>query len=230
MPYIISAGTFVTGIGIGRGVQSLNLSLNVTPNRLWHLGHTDAYSENIIVQKQLTIVFYAGASEYYYLEPSLGCLSPIPKEISIAANNCEGGVFQDTTEWWLSGYSYSKEVQSVGSETWNFISKPYYLDENRQLVTTIDIRMIRGVSEGQKSTDGGADTGVVFSSSILDETTLPFTFVGDVNVSQGSPGIGRANDLQFGIVSRVGLGDFRKDGTDGTASVTIPYTPLPIAI
>lgn len=243
MPFIISAGTFVSGFGsntggvgtqIGtgdRGIQSVSLSTNVTPNRLWHLGYITPYDENVTIQKQLSITCYGGgASNVYDTEASQTCIEPSPLSISINANACDGSSFVDLTDWWLTSYSYNKDMQGWGSESWSFISKPIILNENLQEITDVNIIMVRGIAEGEQTTDGGADTGIVFiaGTQILDKDTInALDFVGTVEVTQGSPGIGRANDMEYGVVGQVGENSTGKsDGRDARGSVNIPYTPI----
>lgn len=238
MPFIISAGTFIDGfgstgglgtqIGIGdRGIQSINISTNVTPNRLWHLGYSTPYDENVTVQKQLSIACYGGSTETYAVAASTDCSEPDPFNITITANDCSGGVFNDVTAWFLNSYSYAKDMQGWGIETWSFISKPILLDANLEEVTDVTTLMIRGIPEGEKSIDGGADPGIVFVGRVLDETSiLALNFVGNASVRAENPGIGRANDMQYGVVESVGNSTGKADGKDGNGSVNIPHTPL----
>lgn len=241
MPFIISAGTQVAGfnslqtglpvqVGTGdKGIQSVSLSTNVTPNRLWHLGYTTPYDENITIQKQLNISCYGGSSEIYNTEASQSCVEPTKLDIRISANSCDGTIFVDFTEWWLSSYSYNKDMQGWGIESWSFISKPILLDAQRQQVTDVDILLVRGTAEGERTTDGGADPGITYitSTTPINKDTIPaLDFVGTVDVTAGNPGIGRANDMEYGIVQQVGQATGKADGKDGKGNVTIPYTPI----
>jgi len=74
--------------------------------------------------------------------------------------------------------------------------------------------VIRGISEGQSSIPT-SNTGVVFTGTTTDGSSG--------NVSAG--GIGRAFVTRTGMVSVVG-GGTSAGGEIGTASVSIPYTPL----
>jgi hypothetical protein len=243
MPFVIAAGTTITGFGtstgiglpnqIGsgdRGIESISFSTGVTPNRLFHLGYITPYDQNVTVQKQLTITCYGGASNLYSTLASSDCTEPDPLSIILSTSSCDGQSFLDETDWFVQSYSYNKDLQGFGRETWTLTSRPLYLDENYNEVTDVEIRMIRGIAQGEKTTDGGADPGIVFQlDSIVDETTVPaLGFVGDMQVSAGSPGIGRANDKQYGVVTQVGQGTGKSDGRDGSGSVQVPYSPITI--
>lgn len=230
MPYIISAGTQVTGFGAGGGIESISYSTEVQPNRLYHLGFSSPYDQNVIIQKQLSITCYGGASSVYNTEASTTCDEPTPLVITINASSCGAASFQDTTDWFCTGYSYQKDVQGWGKETWNFTTRPTYLDQNLAPITDVTIRMIRGIAEGQATTDGGADPGIVFlAGSIIDSDTVSAVpFVGRMQVQAGNPGIGRANYERFGVVTQVGQGTGKSDGRDGSGSAQIPYTPIVI--
>jgi len=241
MPFVISAGTYISGftsstggipfqVGTGdRGIQSISFSTNVTPNRLWHLGYSTPYDENITIQKQLNISCYGGASDKYNTEASVSCSEPDPLTIQITSNSCDGSTFIDATEWFLTNYSYNKDMQGWGIESWSLISKPTLLDADRNEVTDVTIIMIRGIAEGEITTDGGADPGITFlpGSQTIDKDTVPaLDFVGTMEVTAGNPGIGRANDMEYGIVSEIGQGTGKSDGRDARGSANIPYTPL----
>lgn len=215
MPFIISAGTLVTGFGAG--IQSISLSINPQIQRLYQLGTPVPYDKNIINQISLNISKYAPGS-VYNVEASDDCTEPTPLEISIFASNCAGGVVDITDDFFISSYSYNKDIQGWGIESFTLITRPEVIGGDGA-----EVRMIRGVAEGQSSTDGGADTGVVFlSSPTVDGTT--------VEVTAGSPGIGKSNNVIFGEVESVGGGLGKADGRDGSASVTIPYTPIYIPV
>jgi hypothetical protein len=210
MTFIIAAGTIVTGFD---HIQSISLNLSPQIQRLYVLGTNPLYNRIIINQHSLNVAVYAGGGNTYDTRPSTDCNDANSKNISISAHGCGSGPsisFSDTM--YVASYSYNKDVQGFGSENWSLITKPVPDDG-----TANNIRMIRGVAEGQAST-GGADTGVDFSSIAATGQTM--------DVSAGSPGIGKAFNMEFGEVIRVGNGLLKQDGKDGTASVSIPYTPI----
>lgn len=215
MPFIISAGTIVTGFGTG--IQSLNLSINPQIQRLYQLGTPIPYDKNVISQISLNISRYA-PGDPFNVEASESCEEPDSIELGIFASNCAGGVVDFTEDFFITSYSYSKDVQGWGIETYSLISRPTVIGGDGA-----EVRMIRGVAEGQTTTDGGADTGVVFLPSL--------TVSGlNVDVAAGSPGIGKASNILFGEIQSVGGGTGKADGRDGQANVSIPYTPIYIPI
>lgn len=214
MPFVISAGTIVTGFGTG--IQSVNLNITPQIQRLYQLGTAVPFDRNQIVQKTLNINRYAGGGSAYDTSASTSCDEPTPLSISINAASCATAVSIDD-EWWVSSYSYQKDVQGWGIESWTLITRP-------EVIGSVDIEalMIRGVAEGQSTNNGGADTGVVFLAGTIQGETL--------EVTAGQPGIGKSFEVDFGEVSSVGNGTGKADGKEGNANVTIPYTPIYLPI
>lgn len=211
MPFIISAGTIVTGFGAG--IQSVSLNLTPQIQRLYQLGTPVPYDKNIIRQYSLNISRYAPGSAHN-VEGSVNCEEPTPLELGIFASNCAGGVVDVTEDFFITSYSYSKDIQGFGIESYSLITRPEVIGGNGA-----EVRMIRGTAEGQTTVDGGADTGVVFlPTDTVDGTTI--------EVTAGSPGIGKASSVIFGEIEAVGGGTGKADGRDGQASVNIPYTPI----
>lgn len=181
--------------------------------RLYVLGNNPLYNRIIINQHSLNVTVFAGGGSTYPTLPSTDCDDANSKAVSIVAQGCgSGGQVSFSDNMYVTSYSYNKDVQGFGSESWSLITKPVPSDESDD-----NIRMIRGVAEGQSSMYG-ADTGVDFSEIAAEGQT--------VDVSAGSPGIGRAFDIEYGEVIQIGGGLLKQDGLDGTASVSIPYSPL----
>ena len=214
MPFVISAGTVVTGFGAG--IQSVNLNISPQIQRLYQLGTSVPYDRNQIIQKSLTISRYGGGGGTYDTTASTSCDEPTPLNISIAAAGCTYNISVDD-EWWVSSYSYQKDVQGWGIESWSLITRPEIIGSN-----DVEALMIRGVAEGQSSNNGGANTGVTFLAGTIQGQTM--------EVTAGQPGIGKAFEIDFGEVSSVGGGTGKADGKDGNANVTIPYTPIYLPI
>jgi len=220
MTFIISHGTFVTGFD---AVQSVNLDLNPQIQRLYQLGAAVPYAKNVTKQKRLNLTVYGGANVAYSTLASSTCTDANTLSVSIAANGCGGDGISEVDEWFVSSYSYNKDMQGWGVETWGLVSRPIgLLETGEEDPLAIEPIMVRGVAEGQATIDGGASLGVSFLGTTIDGNTL--------QVQAGSPGIGRANEVLFGEVSSVGGSTTGKsDGKDGMASVTIPYAPIYIA-
>lgn len=211
MPFVISAGSFVSGM---TGVQSVSVALTPQIQRLYQLGSNVPFNKNVINQHQLNITKYAGGFSMS-VAASASCADANSISISVTAGGCAGGGGGHSDTWFPTSYSYNKDVQGWGMETWGFISRPTIEGGGATAI------MIRGVAEGQSSTDGGASTGVSFIGSTVAGSSL--------EVTAGSPGIGRAFSMIFGEVGSIGGGTGKADGRDGTGSASVPYTPIYLA-
>lgn len=227
MPFIISAGTSVSS-PFDTGVQSINLSLTPQIQRLYALGTGIPFDKNIINQSQLSISRYSRGTNGGGIGPGGNAISVLSSEnctesdfieLTIEAGGCSGANITDTHDWFITSYSYSKDVQGWGTETWGFISRPIAIGTG-----SITPRMIRGIAEGQKSNDtGDAVTGINF---ILTSTQIPGN---SIEASAGSPGIGKALTMVYAEVASIGGSTGKSDGRIATGSVSIPYTPIYIA-
>lgn len=213
MAFIIAQSTFVTGLG-ARGYVSISLSLTPQIQRLFDLGFSDPFDTNITEQHNLSITRYAPGPTYSTAPSSL-CEDANSVAITIAANACGSSPgINIADDFFVNSYSYAKEVQGFGQETWAMVTRPIPSEG-------ADFIMIRGIAEGQTSPNGpsGQNTGVVLSAGLVTGQ--------EISVSVGNPGIGQADTVTFGTVSSVGGGTGKFDGYVGSAQVTIPYTPIP---
>lgn len=212
MGFVISAGTLVTGLG---AAISVNLDLSPQIQRLYALGSSTPYNRLLISQKRLSVTCYGGSgTPTYNVAASVGCNDANTIAVSVNATACDGGSVGTSEDWYVTGYSYNKDAQGWGQESWNMVTAPEGDDGSSTVIAT----MIRGIAEGT-ATQGGASTGVTFIGS-----TVPGE---SIQVQAGSPGIGRADDSLFGEVSSVGGGTTGQGlGLTGSANVTIPYSPL----
>jgi len=213
MAFIISSATFVTGLG-ARGIISVSLSLSPQIQRLYDLGYTTPFDTNTIDQKTLSITRYGPGPTHSVVASTL-CQDANSLDIQITANACGTGTgvnFQD--DFFVNSYSYTKDVQGFGQESWSMVTRPIPS-------TGADFIMIRGVAEGQTTPDGtiGQTTGARISAGTVTGR--------EISVTAGSPGIGTADDVTFGIMDQIGGGTGKFDGFTGNASVSIPYSPIP---
>jgi hypothetical protein len=210
MGYIISAGTNVGGLG---NVQSINVDLSPQIQRLYALGSSEPFEKIIIHQSRLSATCYGGSGPSFAINaPGSNCAEANTLGVSVSAAGCGGGGAGVSDAWFVTSYSYNKDPQGWGMVTWNMVTRPVPSEGSQP-------RMLSGIAEGQASS-GGASVGVSFSSTTVDGSSI--------SVQAGNPGIGRANDVQFGEVSSVSAAGTtgRADGTTGTASVSIPYAPV----
>lgn len=214
MPFVIAAGTTVGG-SFSTGVQSVNLSSSPQIQRLYQLGSFTPFDKNVIKQFTLNISVYAGSTGLFSLDPSINCLDASSVIVNLNPGSCSSiiGLGSIPSEWWITSYSYSKDIQGWGIEAYSLMSKPEVIGAG-----SIEATLIRGIAEGQSSIDGGADTGVTFIGTTVEGASL--------EVSAGTPGIGKAFTLHFGEVSSVGGGTGKADGKEGQASVSVPITPI----
>ena len=213
MAFIISQSTFVTGLGV-RGIVSVQLSLSPQIQRLYDIGFSDPFLTNIIDQQSMSITRYAPGPIYPTL-PSDTCADANFLTINVAANACGSNPgINFTGEFFVNNYSYSKDVQSFGQESWSMITRPVP-------TTGADFIMVRGIAEGQTTPvlSGGLTTGVVLSAGLVSGE--------EVQVTAGDLAIGRIDEVDFGTVSQIGGGTGKFDGYAANGTVTIPYTPIP---
>jgi len=213
MAFIISSATFVTGLGT-RGIISVNLSLSPQIQRLYDIGYTDPYDTNTIEQNSLAIVRY-GPGPTYSVEASDVCEDANSLTIKVTANGCGSGDDVDyEDDFFVSSYSYTKDVQGFGQESWSMVTRPIP-------TTGADFIMVRGIAEGQTTPDGntGQTTGARIASGSVSGK--------EISVTAGSPGIGTADEVTFGIIDQIGGGTGKYDGFTGNANVSIPYSPIP---
>lgn len=226
MPYIVSAGTFLTGFFSG-GVQSVNISQTPQINNLYQLGSAEAYDRTITIQRQLSATVYGGASTSTSLPVSTDCTDSSSVNLNFSAQGCGSiGNISLTGQYFITSYSYSKDgVAAVGTESWSFVSKPIFLLENGTEIPVTAVQL-RGQATGQTTTDGGANTGVTFGTFSL-TSAGSLGSLRTVQASAGAPGIGRAYTLQYGDVTAVGGADgINYSAEGGNASVSVPYTTI----
>jgi hypothetical protein len=222
MPVIIGAGTSVTSDKISGGFVSVSFSLSPNVERLFELGSFDAFDINLTEQESVSLTNYGGASTPVTLAQSVGCVDSTAKmAVTITPAPCVGGVVPivrtGADSLFITSYSYSKDFQSYGQESWSLQSKPIITGFTGSQV------FIQGFSEGSKliGSDIVSNDGVVLTGSVASTT---FDAEGrNLNVSAGSPGIGTDDTQRFGKVTQIGGGVGKEDGKKGNASATVPH-------
>jgi len=219
---IIGAGTAVTSDIIGGGIVSVSFSVSPSVERLFQLGSFDAFDINITEQESISISNYGGASSTLALAPSTLCVDSTAKMgVSITPAPCSGSpVTIDRTganSLFITSFSYSKDFQSYGQESWSLQSKPIIQDFTGNQV------FIQGFAEGNRLTgsDIVSDDGIVLTGSVLGTTDDGSGR--NLNVSAGSPGLGQDDIQIFGKITQIGGGVGKEDGKRGTASANVPH-------
>ena len=200
MGVIVGAGTLVTGFP---NAVSANWGASSNTQRFYVLGSTSAFMTIAKPTATLSVTVYSPGPSHG-VAPSAGCSDAGKVAVAITVTACGGcgGGSGASGEWYISGYSYSKESAAPGQESFSMMR---YVSS-----TVTPAVVIRGVAEGSwtggagvaGSADGTADSG---------------------SVSAG--GIGRSDAMTVGTVSSVGGGSGSL-GSTGQASVSVPYTPI----
>ena len=222
MVVIIGAGTTVTSSIITGGFVSVSFSVSPTVERLFELGSFDPFDINIQTQESISLTNFGGASSVVTLTPSTSCIDSTARmDVTITPAPCTGSADPITRTGldalFINSYSYSKDFQTFGQESWSLQGKPLLQG------FTGSTAFIQGFSEGNQltGTDIVSDDGVALTSSTGAGT---FDVEGrTLSVSAGSPSIGNDDIQQFGKVTAIGGGVGKEDGKRGTASANIPH-------
>lgn len=225
MVVIIGAGTTVTSNVISGGFVSVSFSVSPSVERLFQLGSFDAYDLQIQTQESISITNYGGASTPVALAPSTSCDdSDATMDVVITPSPCTGSTTPITRTGadalFITSFSYSKDYQGYGQESWSLQSKP--------IITgyTGSIAFIQGFAEGQRleGADIVSNDGIVLTGSVV---ATSFDAQGrSVSVSAGSPGLGQDDTQTFGKITSIGGGVGKEDGKRGNASANIPHQAI----
>jgi hypothetical protein len=219
---IVGAGTFVTSNIISGGFVSVSFSLSPSVERLFQLGSFDAYDTNIQTQESISITNYGGASTPVPLVPSTSCTDSTARmNVTITPAPCTGSTTPinrtGSDALFITSYSYSKDFQGYGQESWSLQGKPIIIGY------TGNISFIQGFSEGNRLT--GAD--IVSNDGIVLTGSIPATSFDaqgrNLSVSAGSPGLGQDDTQTFGKVTQIGGAVGKEDGKRGNASANVPH-------
>ncbi len=223
MVVIIGAGTTVTSSIITSGFVSVSFSVSPSVERLFELGDFDPFDVNIQTQESISLTNFGGASSKVTLTPSTACVDSTAKmDVTITPAPCTGSTTPITRTGsdalFINSFSYSKDFQGFGQESWSLQGKPLLVGFTGSTV------FIQGFSEGNqlRGTDIVSDDGVTLTSSTgagTEDATAR-----TLSVSAGSPGIGQDDTQAFGKVTSIGGGVGKEDGKRGTSSATVPHT------
>lgn len=224
MVVIIGAGTTVTSDKISSGFVSVSFNLAPQVERLFQLGSFNAFDTNITTQESASITSYGGASTPVALAPSTSCADSTAKmDITITPAPCTGAadaiIRTGVNALFITGFSYSKDYQGYGQESWSLTGKPIIEG------FTGSIAYIQGFAEGNRITGGDivSDDGLVLVDSATGTTGQVDATGRNLSVSAGSPGLGTDDDQDFGRAVQVGGGVGKEDGKRGTSSASIPH-------
>ena len=214
MAFILSSDTTISN-PFGNAV-SVNTAVNARRQDLYHLSSTNPIYDIIINYKTTLTVNVYSPGPAYSTAHSVNCQIPEALEVSVVPGFCGAVIrgLQLRDDFYVSGYSYSKNRDSFGIESWSLTTADKYYDEDFELI--YESAFFRGVAMGT-STSPFNNTGVVFTGETVQSQSM--------SVSAGFPGIGTANVLHYGRVTQVGRG-VGPGNVDGKANVTIPYVAV----
>lgn len=207
---------------ISGGFVSVSFTLSPSVERLFQLGSFDAFDIQLQNQESISLTNYGGASTPVTLTPSVTCTDSTARmDVVITPSACLGSVIPisrtGTDALFITSFSYSKDFQGFGQESWSLQGKPIIVGY------TGDISFVQGFSEGNRleGLDIVSNDGIVLTGSV---PATSFDAQGrSLSVSAGSPGLGQDDTQTFGKVTQIGGGVGREDGKRGNASATIPH-------
>jgi len=202
---IIGSGTIVS---FGGCVQSANWGFNPGKQDAFCLGDTAPNPDLRMFKpsQTLSLSVYASSGKSYDTKASTKCNDANTVSASVSPSFCGTGVDGVSGNWWVTGYSYSKEnAASPGTESWSLTNWKYDGGTGAVLPTAV----VRGIAQGQSS---GSETGIDLDNEASSST-------GSVSAN----GFGKGYEYTHGTVNSVGPGS--STGM-GNGSATIPYTQL----
>ena len=204
--------------------MSVNFSVSPQVERLFQLGSFDAFDVNLTEQESVSLTNYGGASTPVALAPSTACVDSTAKmDVTITPAPCTGAatpiVRTGTNALFITSFSYSKDFQGFGQESWSLQSKPQIQS------FTGSIAFIQGFSEGNrlKGPDIVSNDGVVLVDSATSTPGQVDATGRNLSVSAGSPGLGNDDEQDFGKVTQIGGGVGKEDGKRGNSSASVPH-------
>jgi len=220
---VIVGSLTTVNIGGTDGFQSVNWNIQVQSNRLWELGSWNVYKTQVTKTITVSVTTYAGVLGTVNLTPSTSCAnSSAKKNISIQATACGGGgsVNFNESDMFITSYSYSKgDPTAFGTESWSFQK---WVDPGNLGADYIEVGaptyVLQGTSEGS-ATGNVSNLGVTINGA----TSLTGS---QGSVSAGFPGLGNADDIEYGIITRIGGGTLEQSGKTGQSNASVPHQPL----
>lgn len=188
------------------------------------MGSFDTFDVNVTTQESASINSYGGASTPVPLAPSTSCDDSLARmDVTITPAPCTGStnpiIRTGSTALFITGFSYSKDYQGYGQESWSLTGKPIIQG------FTGSIAFIQGFSEGNRitGTDIVSNDGIVLVDSTTGTPGQVDATGRNLSVSAGSPGLGNDDDQDFGRVTQVGGAVGKEDGKRGTSTASIPH-------
>ena len=228
MTVILGSLTQVNIGGVTDGIQSVNWATQRQPTRLWQLNSWSPYKTQVNKTYTASVTTYAGAFGQTNLTPSTSCVNSTASDyIIITITPCMGFIAQGINEtMYLTSYSFSKgDPNNFATESWSYqmwvdsdVTGSEFINSGAPSV------VLQGISEGSWSGEAGDDSIVLDTSGRVTGS--------QGSVSAGTPGIGNADETEYGIVTRIGVvtSYTHPGGEIGQAQASIPHTPLYLGV
>jgi len=236
MPFIIGQSSVVSFDGLSDGIISFSWQEGKGFSPLYQLGSDSLFAVESTGSETVSISIYGGAGTTEFTDMSTpNCTdSQLSVSVSFTPGFCPvggaSGYTLNNRTFFVTSYSYSKDIQGVGQESWSLTTYPssdfYMMTGNTKVISTPisnspTIVMINGMPTGQFYGEGisQAEAGVTLYNSTL--TTK------SAEVSAGALSLGRAKEVTQGFVEKFGNSTLlKKDGTVCEAQVNIEYSPI----
>jgi hypothetical protein len=234
MAVIIGAGSSINTplLVSNTGVISVNFGLQASIERLYVLGSFSPFDTTVTKQRNMSLTIYgkkpsgAAGTVPQALTVSTTCSDASSVQITFNPSSCGGALSGFVDTFYVTSYSYSKDVTGYGQESWSFITKPVIDNYSGT------IYMLRGISTGQITTGTGTmtalDTGVV-----VDDVASRDSNGNYIESQSGSVSAGATTgtyEVTREIVATSAGGSIGRnvsnDGKRGQSSVSIPVSPI----
>jgi len=220
MAFILST---VTEVAFGSFVKTrgiISVQINTVPQiqRLPVLGSALPFAEVRQQQNSVSLSRYGGGPVYSVIA-SETCVDANTIKFKFLPVGCNptGITIQD--EFFVNSYSFDKQINQFGIETWGLVDKPTITFSAGGQFGSQNKVMPRGIATGQ--TTPGLNTGVILSPTGQSSGVT-------AGITAGNPGVGRADITTLGVVTSVGGSIATNGSEDGRAQVTIPYQVIDI--
>jgi hypothetical protein len=232
MAVIIGGGSSVTSslLADGTGVVSISFDYQANIERLWELGSFSPYDSTVNRQRNVSLVVYgskptgAGGTTVQALDASTTCADSSSISLEFNAAVCTGGAASFSDTFFATSYSYSKDFNGYGKESWAMVTKPIYDDY------TGTIYMLRGIATGQiligTEAMSEAEMGFITDDAGSRDSSGNYIESESGSVNAGFPGIGDFETKREVVVSSVGDSIGKKDGYKGQCNCSIPTQPI----
>lgn len=237
MPFVIGQASTITFGGLNQGIVSVSWQEGKGFTPLYQLGSDSIYAIESSQNQTLSVTIYGNAGSPSFSSGQLDVPNCVDSDLKVSVTFTPGlcpstGSYSfSNRDFFVTSYSYSKDVQGVGQESWSLVAKPdnsFYMMPGSSLNITSSpintdptIVMINGFPTGQFYSEEVSynEAGMALHSSNLTTKT--------VEVSSGALSLGKAKTVIQGFVSSFGGSTLlKKDGSICEASLNVEFNPI----